>query len=159
MVRSLKPLAAGAAKEMPAVEVKDVEELEPVELAKKSSFGEKLAAGKFVKLIELTPPKGFDLTATVEKAKICAAAGVDAINIPDGPRASCRISQIITAIEIQEKAGIETIIHCCARDRNLISLQSMILGCMAKKLNNILYITDCRIMTASISSWRLPACP
>ncbi|MBQ4328448.1 MAG: bifunctional homocysteine S-methyltransferase/methylenetetrahydrofolate reductase [Lentisphaeria bacterium] len=141
MVRSLKPLAAGAAKEMPAVEVKDVEELEPVELAKKSSFGEKLAAGKFVKLIELTPPKGFDLTATVEKAKICAAAGVDAINIPDGPRASCRISQIITAIEIQEKAGIETIIHCCARDRNLISLQSMILGCMAKKLNNILYIT------------------
>lgn len=141
MVRSLKPLAASAAKEMPKVEIKEAEPLEPVKLAEKSSFGSKLAAGKFVKLIELTPPKGFDLTATVEKAKICAEAGVDAINIPDGPRASCRISQIITAIEIQEKAGIETIIHCCARDRNLISLQSMILGCMAKKLNNILYIT------------------
>ena len=141
MVRSLKPLAASAGKEMPKIEVKEVEPLDPVPLKEKSSFGAKLADGKFVKLIELTPPKGFDLTATVEKAKICAAAGIDAINIPDGPRASCRISQIITAIEIQEKAGIETIIHCCARDRNLISLQSMILGCMAKKLSNILYIT------------------
>ncbi len=141
MVRSLKPLAASAVKDIPEIEVKEVEALVPVPLAEKSSFGSKLAAGKFVKLIELTPPKGFDLTSTVEKAKVCAAAGVDAINIPDGPRASCRISQIITAIEIQEKAGIETIIHCCARDRNLISLQSMILGCMAKKLCNILYIT------------------
>ena len=141
MVRSLKPLAASAAKSMPKVEVKVVEPLKPVPLNEKSSFGSKLAAGQFVKLIELTPPKGFDLSSTVEKAKICADAGIDAINIPDGPRASCRISQIITAIEIQEKAGIETIIHCCARDRNLISLQSMILGCMAKKLNNILYIT------------------
>ena len=141
MVRSLKPLAAGAQKDIPAVEVKSVEELPPVPLEKKSSFGEKLANGQFVRLIEMTPPKGFDLTATVEKAKICAAAGIDAINIPDGPRASCRISQIITAIEIQEKAGIETVVHCCARDRNLISLQSMILGCMAKKVNNILFIT------------------
>ncbi len=141
MVRSLKPLAAGAKKAMPQVEVKHLEELSPVALEDKSSFGAKLAAGKFVKLIEFTPPKGFDLSSTVEKAKLCAAAGIDAINIPDGPRASCRISQIITAIEIQEKAGIETIIHCCARDRNLISLQSMILGCMAKKLCNILYIT------------------
>jgi homocysteine S-methyltransferase len=141
MVRSLKPLAAGAKKAMPQVEVKETVELTPVPLAEKSPFGRKLAEGKFVKLIEMTPPKGFDLSATVEKAKICAAAGIDAINIPDGPRASCRISQIITAIEIQEQAGIETIVHCCARDRNLISLQSMILGCMAKKLQNILFIT------------------
>lgn len=141
MVRSLKPLAAGAKKTVPQIEVKEVIELPPVPLAEKSSFGKKIADGKFVKLIEMTPPKGFDLTSTVEKAKICADAGIDAINIPDGPRASCRISQIITAIEIQEKAGIETIVHCCARDRNLISLQSMILGCMAKKLQNILFIT------------------
>ena len=126
---------------MPEIEVRTADELPAIPLAEKSSFGAKLAAGKFVKLIEFTPPKGFDLSATVEKAKICAAAGIDAINIPDGPRASCRISQIITAIEIQEKAGIETIIHCCARDRNLISLQSMILGCMAKDLRNILFIT------------------
>ncbi len=141
MVRSLKPLAAGAKKSMPPVEVKEIIELPPVALAEKSSLGRKLAEGKFVKLIEMTPPKGFDLSATVEKAKICAAAGIDAINIPDGPRASCRISQIITAIEIQEKAGIETVVHCCARDRNLISLQSMILGCMAKNLRNILFVT------------------
>lgn len=141
MVRSLKPLAASAKKMMPAVEVKEAERLPEIPLAERSSFGEKLASGKFVKLIEMTPPRGFDLSGTVEKAKICAKAGIDAINIPDGPRASCRISQIITAIEIQEKAGIETIVHCCARDRNLISLQSMILGCMAKNLRNILFVT------------------
>lgn len=141
MVRSLKPLAASAEKAMPAVEVKEVQELPAVPLAEKSSFGSKLAKGEFLRLIEMTPPKGFDLSATVEKAKICKAAGIDAINIPDGPRASCRISQIITAIEIQEKAGIETVVHCCSRDRNLISLQSMILGCMAKNLRNILFIT------------------
>lgn len=141
MVRSLKPLAAGARNEMPAIEVKATEPLVPIPLEQKSSFGAKLASGKFVRLIEMTPPKGFDLSTTVEKARLCAAAGIDAINIPDGPRASCRISQIITAIEIQEKAGIETIVHCCARDRNLISLQSMILGCMAKNLKNILFVT------------------
>jgi len=141
MVRSLKPLAASAEKAMPAVEIKEVQELPAVPLAEKSSFGSKLAKGEFLRLIEMTPPKGFDLSATVEKAKICKAAGIDAINIPDGPRASCRISQIITAIEIQEKAGIETVVHCCSRDRNLISLQSMILGCMAKNLRNILFIT------------------
>ena len=141
MVRSLKPLAASSKKDMPAIEVKSAEPLPEIPLPEKSSFGGKLASGKFVKLVEMTPPRGFDLTATIEKARLCAEAGFDAINIPDGPRASCRISQIITAIEIQEKAGIETVIHCCARDRNLISLQSMILGCMAKNLRNILFIT------------------
>ena len=141
MARSVKPFAAGAEKNIPEISVGEAEALPPLPTAEKSPFGRKLAEGKFVRLVEMTPPRGFDLTSAVAKAKECAAAGIDAINIPDGPRASCRISQIITAIEIQEKAGIETIVHCCARDRSLISLQSMILGCMAKDLRNILFIT------------------
>ncbi|MBE6399830.1 MAG: bifunctional homocysteine S-methyltransferase/methylenetetrahydrofolate reductase [Lentisphaerae bacterium] len=141
MARSLRPLIGGAKTDIPAVQVKEEVLLEAVPTAEKSPFGAKLAGNKFLKLVEMTPPRGFDLTATVEKAKLCAAAGFDAINIPDGPRASSRISQVVTAIEIQERAGIETIIHCCARDRNLISLQSLILGCMAKNLRNILFIT------------------
>ena len=141
MVRSLRPLAAAAAKDIPQVQVRAEELLAPLPTAEKSPLGAKLAAGKFVKLVEMTPPRGIDLSATVEKAKLCAAAGFDAVNIPDGPRASCRISQVVTAIAIQEQAGIETVVHCCARDRNLISLQSMILGCMAKNLRNILFIT------------------
>ena len=141
MARSLKPFAVGAEKKIPKISVNETELMPPQPTAEKSPFGKKLAEGKFVRLVEMTPPKGFDLTAAVAKAKECADAGIDAINIPDGPRASCRISQIVTAIEIQEKAGIETVVHCCARDRSLISLQSMILGCMAKNLRNILFIT------------------
>ncbi len=142
MVRSLKPLSKGEKSVVPQLQI-DVKEImmEPVPLAEKSSFGKKLAGDEFIKLVELTPPAGFDLSATVEKAKLCKAAGFDAINLPDGPRASCRMSQIITALEIQKQAEIETIVHCCARDRNLISLQSMILGCMAENLRNILFIT------------------
>lgn len=141
MVRSLRPLAKAEKSATFSVEVKEDLLLEPVPVAGKSPFGAKLAGDKFLKLVEMTPPRGFDLSSTVEKARLCAAAGFDAINIPDGPRASCRISQVVTAIEIQEKAGIETIIHCCSRDRNLISLQSLSLGCMAKNLRNILFIT------------------
>ena len=141
MVRSLKPMTKMENSEALKVEIKETDLLEPLPTAEKSSFGAKLVSGKFLKLIELTPPQGFDLTDTIAKAKLCKDAGFDAINLPDGPRASCRISQVITAAEIQEKAGIETIIHCCGRDRNLISLQSMILGCMAKQINNILFIT------------------
>ncbi len=141
MVRALRPLSAGNKSDVPPVQIKEEVLLEPLPTAEKSSFGAKLVSGKFLKLIEMTPPRGFDLDSTVEKARLCREAGFDAINIPDGPRASCRISQVVSAIEIQERAGIETIIHCCSRDRNLISLQSMVLGCMAKNLRNILFIT------------------
>ena len=141
LVRSLKPMTKMENSAALKVEIKESDLLPPLPTGEKSSFGAKLCSDKFLKLIELTPPRGFDLSDSIEKAKKCKAAGFDAINLPDGPRASCRISQVITAAEIQEKAGIETIIHCCGRDRNLISLQSMILGCMAKKINNILFIT------------------
>lgn len=141
LVRSLKPLTHTEHSAALTVEFDHDELLDPVPTEEKSPFGKKLKEGKWVKLLEMTPPRGFDLSATVAKAIQIKEAGFDAINIPDGPRAGCRISQIITAIEIQEKAGIETIPHCCCRDRNLISLQSMILGCMSKGLHNILFIT------------------
>ena len=96
---------------------------------------------EFITSIEITPPRGFDLTTTIEKSIKCREAGVDAINIPDGPRASSRISPIITAIEIQEKAGIEAVLHCCCRDKNLIGMQADLLGCASKNINNILFIT------------------
>jgi homocysteine S-methyltransferase len=91
--------------------------------------------------IELTPPRGVDVDATIEKAKLCASHGIDAINIPDGPRASSRLSPLVTAIKIQQNADIETILHFCCRDRNLIGMQSDILGASAMDLKNILIIT------------------
>ncbi|MEN6425929.1 MAG: bifunctional homocysteine S-methyltransferase/methylenetetrahydrofolate reductase [Phycisphaerales bacterium] len=114
---------------------------EPQPLAQRSGFGAKLAAGETVTTIEITPPRGVDVTAILAKARQCAEAGVDAINIPDGPRASSRLSPMVTAVKIQQEAGIEAVLHFCCRDRNLIGMQSDILGASAIGVRNLLIIT------------------
>ena len=77
----------------------------------------------------------------LDKCEICKNANVDVINIPDGPRASARISSMVAALEIERKIGIETILHYCCRDRNLIGMQSDLLGGYAGGLHNYLIIT------------------
>jgi len=116
-------------------------EIKVTPLAQKSKFGAKLAAGQKVTTIEITPPKGLDMSAILEKARLCADMGIDAINIPDGPRASSRLSPMVTAVKIQQAANIEAILHFCCRDRNLIGMQSDILGAAAIGLSNMLVIT------------------
>jgi methionine synthase I (cobalamin-dependent)/5,10-methylenetetrahydrofolate reductase len=113
----------------------------PKSLAEKSRLGHKLATGQKVTMIELTPPRGVDISGVLEKVQQCAAAGIDAINIPDGPRASSRLSPMITAVKIQQSANIEAILHVCCRDRNIIGLQSDMLGAYAIGLRNVLLIT------------------
>lgn len=119
----------------------EVEALEPIPMAEKSKLGAKLAQGIKVATIEMVPPRSCDLSAIILKACQCKEAGLDAINLPDGPRASSRISSLVTAIEIERQAEIETILHYCCRDRNLISLQSDIMGAYAIGLRNVLAIT------------------
>jgi methionine synthase / methylenetetrahydrofolate reductase(NADPH) len=107
----------------------------------KSRLGRKLCAGEKVTSVELVPPRSCDMSGTLEKARRCAEAGVDAINIPDGPRASARVSPMITALTILREVGIEPILHYCCRDRNLIGMQSDLLGGYAAGLANFLIIT------------------
>lgn len=116
-------------------------ELEEVPAAERSTFAEKLMSGKWVTNVEIVPPQGYCLEQTIEKAKICRDAGFDAINIPDGPRASSRLSTLVTAYQIQQLAGIEAILHQCCRDKNLIGMQAELLGCAQLNVNNILFIT------------------
>jgi homocysteine S-methyltransferase len=116
-------------------------EIRETPLAEKSKFGAKLAKGEKVTTIEITPPKGLDIEPVLEKARLCAEMGIDAINIPDGPRASSRLSPLVTAVKIQQAADIEAILHFCCRDRNLIGMQSDILGAYAIGLRNMLVIT------------------
>ncbi|MBN1763904.1 MAG: bifunctional homocysteine S-methyltransferase/methylenetetrahydrofolate reductase [Sedimentisphaerales bacterium] len=112
-----------------------------VPLAQKSNWGRKLANQEMVTSIEITPPRGSDLSVILDKARLCASHGIDAINIPDGPRASSRVSPMVTAIEILRHCDIEPILHVCCRDRNIIGLQSDMLGAHAVGLRNMLIIT------------------
>lgn len=112
-----------------------------VPLADKSDWAKKIAARQTVISIEITPPRGCDVSSIIEKSRFCRDAGIDAINIPDGPRASSRMSPMITALEIQRQAEIEAILHVCCRDRNIIGLQSDMMGAQAVGLKNMLLIT------------------
>lgn len=107
----------------------------------KSNFAKKLFNNEKVISIEITPPRSIDLTPMLEKVQLCKEFGVDAINIPDGPRASARISPMVAALMIEQKVGIEVILHYCCRDRNLIGMQSDLLGGFAAGIKNYLVIT------------------
>ncbi len=115
--------------------------LTPVPTAEKSQFGAKLAAGKFVALVEILPPRGVDPSREVAGAKLCAAAGIDCINVPDGPRASARMSAQAACQIIQREAGIEAVNHFCCRDRNILGIQSELIGAHAVGVRNLLCIT------------------
>src|SRR5438874_12632123 len=114
---------------------------EGVPLATRSRWGAKLAAGKLVTRVEIVPLKGVDPTPMREPRRALKAAGVDAVNVPDGPRAQSRMGVLPSAILIQKEVGIETVIHYCCRDRNLLGMLSDILGAHAAGLRNILIIT------------------
>jgi len=111
----------------------------PVE--RKSALAAKILSGRKVTSVELLPPKSVDMTKMLDKVRQCAAAGIDCINIPDGPRASARISPMVAALMVQKEAGIEPVLHYCCRDRNLIGMQSDLLGGYAAGLRNFLIIT------------------
>ncbi len=138
---AIKPLSKARIAPIIQKAAEEVEEQEPTPLSKRSRFAWRLANRKWVTSVELVPPRGYDLTSTVERSQTLYRHGVDAINIPDGPRASSRISPLVTAERIQRLAGIETILHFCSRDRNLIGMQADLLACAACGLRNILFIT------------------
>ena len=112
-----------------------------VPVAEKSKLGAKLAAKQFVTFVEILPPRGVDPSREVAGAKLCKEAGIDVINVPDGPRASARLSAAITCKIFQEQAGIEAVLHFCCRDRNILGMQSDLLGAHALGVRNLICIT------------------
>jgi homocysteine S-methyltransferase len=111
------------------------------ERTEKSRLSTKLAKKQFVTLVELVSPKGVSPVKEVAKARRLHHFGIDAINIPDGPRASARMSALAMASIIQREVGIETVLHIACRDRNVIGMQSDLLGAWAIGLRNVLAIT------------------
>jgi homocysteine S-methyltransferase len=139
--RSLQPLQPKAS----VLVVEDLavksKALPKIPIAEKSTLGAKLAAGRFVAFVEILPPRGVDASKEIEGAKLCAAAGIDCINVPDGPRASARMSAQITCQLFQQHAHIETVLHFCCRDRNILGIQSELLGAHAAGVRNLICIT------------------
>ena len=115
--------------------------LAKVPVASKSKLGAKLAAGEFVSFVEILPPRGVDASKEIEGSKLCGEAGIDCINVPDGPRASARLSAQVTCQLIQQQAGIEAVLHFCCRDRNILSIQSELLGAHTVGVRNLICIT------------------
>ena len=116
-------------------------EVPPAPLGERSRIGALLAEGTFVSLVEIVPPRGIDFNKEIEGARLLASLGVHAINVPDSPRASARMSAQSLCIQIQQHTGIETVLHYTCRDRNVLSIQSDLLGASSIGLRNILCLT------------------
>ncbi len=116
-------------------------ETPPAPLGQRSHIGSLVEQGGFVTLVEIVPPKGIDCSKEIEGARLLAQLGVHAINVPDSPRASARMSAQSLCIQIQQHTGIETILHYTCRDRNVLSIQSDLLGASSIGLKNILCLT------------------
>src|SRR5882724_149891 len=148
----IKQIVSGARmlsphKVSPFITVKDVEKKEerpPVELVPrelKSVFAKRIVEGKFVTSVEITPPRGADPKTVLDSIQILKDAGVDGVKIPDGPRAQMRMGAAWLALLVKQQVGMEPILHYCCRDRNLLAMQSDLLGMYAAGLRNILIIT------------------
>ncbi|MEW5929829.1 MAG: bifunctional homocysteine S-methyltransferase/methylenetetrahydrofolate reductase [Gemmatimonadota bacterium] len=115
--------------------------LEPTPQAERSAWGGKLARGEFLTTVEIVPPRGSSPDAMLEGVRLLREAGVDGVNVPDGPRAQSRMGALATAVLIQQRVGIEAVVHYCCRDRNLLGMLSDLLGAQALGLRNLLLIT------------------
>ena len=110
-------------------------------LEERSPLGAKLARGEFVTMVEIVPPKGIDINKEIEGARFLKSVGVDGVNIPDSPRASARMSNQALSLLIQQEVGMQAILHYTCRDRNVLCIQSDLLGAAAVGIRNLICIT------------------
>ena len=136
----LRAVSGGTMARKPAVLAK----AQPVEvppLRERSQMGRKIADGEFVTMVEIVPPRGTDGSREIEGARFLKSVGVDGVNIPDSPRASARMSNQALCLLVQQQVGIEPILHYTCRDRNVLGIQSDLLGASAVGIRNLICIT------------------
>lgn len=138
-LRAIEAQVEGAEGSEPSVE--EAPKTEPPPLADRSRIGAMIASGEFCTLVEIVPPRGIDSSREIEGAAYLHQLGVHAINVPDSPRASARMSAQSLCVQIQQQVGIETVLHYTCRDRNILSIQSDLLGAASMGLKNILCLT------------------
>jgi homocysteine S-methyltransferase len=140
LVRSVRMRSTEKVEVEPVTPFWPKEAPQPIAREAKSALARKLQQ-KFVVSVEIDPPKGADPGAIFDRAQYCKENEVDCINVGDGPRASARMSAQAFCLLLEEKIGIDTILHYTCRDRNLLGIQSDLLGAYAMGLRNILAIT------------------
>jgi len=113
----------------------------PIPTRDLSPLAAKLADGKFVYSVEMNPPRSPVFVKIIEKVHELKAAGVDVVNVPDGPRASARLSAMVLSHLIRRETGMDVILHYTCRDRNILGMQSDLLGAEALGIDDILCIT------------------
>ena len=118
------------------------EERQPVPVEERSEFARRLMSGKFCISVELDPPKGVGAERAVNGAAMLYEAGIDVVNIADGPRAVARMGPSALSHLVRQKTPeLETVVHYCCRDRNLLGMQMDLMGAHAVGLRNILAVT------------------
>jgi methionine synthase I (cobalamin-dependent)/5,10-methylenetetrahydrofolate reductase len=120
--------------------VSKVKSLTPIPTAERSRWGARLGKG-FAVSVELDAPRGLDPARSVEGARLLADAGIAAVNIADGPRATARMSALALALRVKQEVDIDVIVHYCCRDRNILGMQMDLLGAHALGIHNILCVT------------------
>jgi len=138
-VRALAP--PQVAREKQSANRRVVPQVQVVPRSEKSRMAAALESGTFVVAVELVPPRGYSADPLIAQARELAANGVDLVNISEGARGSARISALSASVMVQQQAGIETILHYACRDRNLLGMQSDLLGAHSMGIRNVLLIT------------------
>ncbi len=113
----------------------------PVARADKSALGARLSAGTFITGVELVPPRGHAAAEALAAARLAAASGVDLVLVSDAPRGGARVGALALAALIYQQGGIEPLLQYSCRDRNLLGIQSDLLGAHAMGVRNVLGIT------------------
>jgi homocysteine S-methyltransferase len=149
-VKSLSPNPARTVVEVHAAAPKSVA---PVPMEKRSRLGEKLAHGAFPVVVEIVPPKGWDPAREIEGARFVREQGVDAVNVPDGAGATARMSALTLAAILEQRVGVDVLLHFSSRDRNVLGIQSDLLGAHALGIRNVLALTrDTTQFSASLET-------
>ncbi|MYH21418.1 MAG: bifunctional homocysteine S-methyltransferase/methylenetetrahydrofolate reductase [Acidobacteria bacterium] len=129
-----RPAAAAPAEEAPA-------EIPAVPVPERSGLARCLAEGRFAVSVEMDPPRGAEPGKFLARVGDLADAGIRFVNVADGPRATARMSAIAFAALLERSGEVETILHYQCRDRNLIGIQSDLLGAHALGIRNLLAVT------------------
>lgn len=136
---SIQPRSARVRVAEPAAPVQ-AERMAPIPVEQRTAWGAKIGK-QFAVSVELDPPPGLDASKSVEAARFLQGHGIDAVNIADGPRAIARMGPAALAIQVSRATGMETIIHYCCRDRNVLAMQMDLIGANSLGLRNLMLIT------------------